>query len=120
MAKKYHGQNLSLFGPKNITFGNVQTQKSRTYPSYAYVLCIPPRIIVTLSLLADIKNHETGGSLRFQITLKRQKSLSPHNIEKSATTLTKGQSFIEGSWCSSLFPDFAARTVMRWTDFDYT
>ena len=31
MPKKYHGYDFSYFGPKNITFGNIQTQKYRTY-----------------------------------------------------------------------------------------
>ena len=41
-ANKYHGQNFSLFGPKNITFSNILTQKYRTYlPVCACAECPP-------------------------------------------------------------------------------
>ena len=39
--KKYHQHSFSFFGPKNITFGNILTQKYRTY--LPVCACAEPR-----------------------------------------------------------------------------
>ena len=41
-AKKYKKNNFSLFGPKNITFGNILTHKYRTYLPVCECTKCPP------------------------------------------------------------------------------
>ena len=50
MPKNIKKNNFSLFGPKNITSGNILTQKYRTYlPVCACTKCPPPWEFATVN-----------------------------------------------------------------------